>query len=204
MIESTMVHLNSNMMVSIWIETSGNDPRRHDICEICALLINNHFKLSTAITPFYNMIQPLRPENIDLETASINRERINNAIIKGLPPSIAADRFEDWVMELDMPKGKRIVPIVHNWGRVSAFLRNWLGINNFNYLVSSEVRDIQTVALYHNDCANIRAKPIPYAKVLDYFIGELHAIQLLRKMDVMEKALRLAEIYRLMLGVSNN
>ena len=201
MIERTMVHLNFNMMASIWIETTGPDPRRHDIFEICILLLDNHFRMSQAIVPFYIMIQPLRPENINIEDyKSGMKTKIEEATIKGLPPSVAADRLEDWIAELDMPHGKKIVPLVFDWEHTSGFLRNWLGIQTYRHLISSDARDIQTVALFTNDRANVRAQPIPYPKVFSGFIGQHHKITLQNSMDVMEKAVRLADIYRVMIG----
>jgi hypothetical protein len=204
MIERTMTHLNSNSLVSIAIETTGDNPRLHDVCFICIVLLDNYIKPSTQIVPFYTAIQPFRPENIDPETASISPTKLNNAMIHGIAPSLAADRLEEWVKLLDMPEGKRIVPIVHGWERIHSFLREWLGFHNCKHLISEEARDLRTAALYLNDCLNHRAKPMMYTKVLPSFIGQAHNIQWLVYADVMEKALKQAEIYRLMLGISNS
>lgn len=199
MIEPQMKHLNGNPLCAIWIETTGNDPREHEIVQICALLVDNFINRSKKVMPFYCDLIPLKPETIDFKEMTVTKEQLNTAALHGLEPSLAADRFEEWMKLLDYGDYKRIVPLTHDWPAKRPFIMNWLGFHNFNHLFHHQYRDLMEVGLILNDRANMRAEPAPFAKINLTFIAQLLTVDLNMDMDVMQKTLKIIDIYRLML-----
>ncbi len=202
MIEHQMRHLNNNALCAIYIETTGKNPRLCDIVEICVMLVDNFIKPSKNIMPFYNQIAPFRPENIDFETCSIPRVKLSDCVKNGLEPSLAADRLEEWLHMLNLPHGKKIVPLTMNWPIMREYLHTWLGIENFKFLFAEEYRDLMATAIHINDCRNLQARQWVYPKphLLSY-LGNQHSVEVRMSDDIMEKTLKMIEIYRLMLAV---
>ena len=201
-VDHQMRHLNHNTLVSLWIETTGDDPRKCDIVEICIMPLDNFIRPSKIMIPFYNQILPFRIENIDFKMASVGREKMQQATTHGLEPSLAADRLEEWVHKLNMPYGKRLVPIAYNWPVVREFLHTWLRFHNFNYLFSHEYRDVMSSVLFINDSWNQRNKMIDYPRPEHLaYLCHAHNISFKMSDDVMVKALKLAELYRQLIGV---
>jgi hypothetical protein len=202
MIERQMRHLNNNALCAIYIETTGDNPRLHDIVEICIMLVDNFIRPSREIMPFYNQVVPFRAENIDFDTCTIPRAKLAACIRDGLEPSLAADRLEEWHGHLGLPKGKKIVPLTLNWPYMREYLHTWLGFENCRHLFAEEYRDIMSTALHINDCRNMQAREWVYPKphLLSY-LGNQHSVEVRKSDDVMEKTLKMIEIYRLMLSV---
>lgn len=195
-----MRHLNNDALCAIWIETTGEDPRKCDIVEICIILVDNFIRPSTQIIPFYNQIMSFRPENIDLNTMTLTRTKLIDATKNGIEPSLAADRLESWFDELDLPLGKKIVPLTFNWPLMREYLHTWLGYYNFKSIFSEDYRDLRNTANFINDSRNQKAKQWIYPKSYCFsYIGNQHDIEVANSDDVMVKALKMIEIYRAML-----
>ena len=196
-VETQMKHLNGNCLCAIWIETTGEDPRKCDIVEICIYLLDNFLRPSPAMVPFYQMIKPYRRENIDPKAMTINKQQLQTATLYGVEPTRAADLLEEWMLELNMKQGKKIVPLAYNWPKVSEYLHTWLGFHNFNFLFSEDYRDIRSSVLTINDLRNQQAEVIPYPRPEHIaYIGALSKVPFRITSDVMEKCIKLSEIYR--------
>lgn len=202
MIEHAMKHLNNNALCSISIETTGENPRLHDIVEISIMLVDNFIRPSHACVPFYNQLCPFRPENIDFKTCTLSRTKLSDAVKNGLEPSLAADRLEEWWKSLELPPNKKIVPLCMNWPLMREYLHTWLGFENYRFLFSEEYRDLMAAAIHINDVRNQQSRQWIYPKpgVLSY-IGNQHSVEIRNSDDIMQKTLAQIQIYRLMLGV---
>lgn len=202
MIEHQMQHLNSNALCAIWVETTGADPRKCDIVEICIMLVDNFIRHSQKMMPYYQQITPYRPENIDFETSSFPRAKLIEITRTGLDPSMAADRLEEWHQELDLPHGKKIIPLTFNWPNVREYLHTWLQFNTFNSIFSHQYRDVMSTALHINDCKNQQARQYPYPRPdIFTYLCNMHDIEVSSSCDVMVKCLKLIDLYRAMLQV---
>jgi hypothetical protein len=196
MIESQMKHLNYNAFCSIMIETTGDNGREHDIVEICVVLLDNFAKPSPTAIPFTMQIQPFRPENIDYDQMNISKVKLKEIMINGVEPSLAADRLAEWFYELGLKRNKRIIPLTHDWPRCSEFLKTWLGYYNYNSIFGHEYRDLQAMCWQINDRKNFSYRPYPFPKTDMAYIANQCKVDYTVKMDVMEKTIRLPEIYK--------
>jgi len=198
-IVNSLKHINQNVLVAIAIEHTGDDPRKNDIVEICAYVLDNHIKPFTGLHPFYNQIAPFRSENIDWETATVTKEKLKDIQTKyGVEPSLAADRFEEWFDLIDLPLGKKLIPVAYNWPVMREYLVTWLGVKNFASLFHEcEYRDVISVATYLNDCRNFVTKVpnFPRPESFAYICSRFH-IEVRGNDDVMIRALKAAECYK--------
>ncbi len=199
-VDIQMMHLNGNVLTAIFIEVTGDNPLVNDIIEICAWPVDNFLRPSKLVYPFYHQIQPFRDEAIDYETASMTKEKIAHCKIHGLEPSLVADRLEEWVKSMNLPRNKKLVPLCYDWPTMRAYLTTWLGFHNFRALFSTEYRDIMATAIHTNDHRNLRAKPAKYPRVNEStYLANQHAIHFRMADDVMVKCLKIAETYHSMM-----
>lgn len=197
--EIQMTHLNNNCLCALHIETYGDNPLQYGIAQICIWLLDNFIQPTKKIVPFYFDLKVSDPENIDFQTATLTKEKLLDTAINGADIYIAADRLDDWFQRLNLKEGKKIVPLCYNWPATRAYLYQWLGHYNFNAIFDYQYRDILSGALLVNDKKNHMAEPCIYPKTIISYIGNEHNVEISSKTDVMEKCLKIAEIYRLML-----
>ena len=201
MIEKQMKHLNSNILCAVYTELTGNNPHQQEIAEICIMVLDNFIRPSDRIMPFYFALQPQKPDNIDFETATLSKARLAEVVLTGINTWTAADRLEEWFHLLDLPPGKGIVPLTHNWPFQRQFVQNWLGYENFKYLFSEQYRDLMTMALLINDRDNQRAELCTFPKVTLDYIGNELSVRCHSRSDLLEKCFKISQIYRQVLGV---
>lgn len=190
-----------NTLCAMAIKTTGDDPRKCDIVEICVLPLDNYAEPSRKHIPFYNQIAPFRVENIDFSTATATKANIRQASMQGIEPSAAADYFEEWVRSIGTPEGKKIIPLCHNWPVMREYLITWLGYRNFQFLFSPYYRDVMAMAMFTNDNLLQCARRTKYAAYELYRICDAHAIEFSNKDDVMVRASKIAKLYSLMISI---
>lgn len=201
MLDYGMKHWNSNAVCAMYIEVTGDDPRKNDIIEICLFLMDNHLNLSDKICPYYNQIVPFRPESIDYKTATLNREKVKEAAVRGIEPSLAADRLEEWFYTLDLPRNKKIIPIAYNWPAVREYLITWLGFRTFDSMFHFEYRDILSSILYINDCYNLLSRIIQYPRPEHLaYIASVLQIEFRLSDDVQVKAMKVGQVYKALIN----
>src|SRR5436190_13357330 len=105
-----MKHLNSNIICSLSMETTGPRGGFHDIIRFCVIPLNN-FLLPEEHLPFYMDIVPRRVQNIDLKYKGVTISKAELCTIineTGHEASLVADRFGEWIQELNLAETKRI------------------------------------------------------------------------------------------------
>lgn len=196
---SSMVHLNGNLLCACDVETTGLIPGKHDIIQIAVLPLDAHIKPLQTVMPFYINMKPKRPENIDKAATKAHRIDMAKLIVEGFDPWKGVDLFEEWFERLNLPVGKKIVPLAHNWIFDSAFIKEWLGDLSFQHFFDFHYRDSMTSALYLNDRADAHVEPYPYPKVsLNYCASQLN-VHNIQAHDALSDCVTTAEVYRLML-----
>lgn len=167
-----MKHLNGNLMCAIDIETSGLMPpftgaaRPHDMLQIAIVPVAANLTVSREFPLFHLKLQPKRPENVDAKADEVNRGMLRDAMLNGMEPWTAVERFEEWFTRLRLAPGKKIVVLGCNYANFDKyFIMDWLGGPlNYNEFFRSDVRDVQTVACYINDTADHFSEMIPFPK----------------------------------------
>lgn len=192
-----MLHLNGNLLCAIDVETTGTDPTKHDIVQICILPLDSQIKPHKTIIPFYMEMQPRQPDNIDWSAMAINR--MSKIMLNGIEAYRAADLLEEWFEKLKLGNHKRISPLAQNWVFDKAFIENWLGPKMFSYIFDGRYRDTMPAALYANDKAFFMGESYPYQKVNLAFLASTLKVEQDRAHDAMSDCATTAEVYRRML-----
>ncbi len=194
-----MIHLNGNLLCAVDVETTGADPKKQDIIQICILPLDANIKPRKDIIPFYMFIQPRRPENIDWQAMSVNQFEMAKIQLEGIDPFRAVDLLEEWFEKLKLGNNKRLSPLAQNWPFDRDFIMEWLGPKMYSYIFDGRYRDTMAAALYVNDKSLFMGESFPYPIVnLSALANAVHAEQD-RAHDAMSDCMTTAEVYRKML-----
>lgn len=161
-----MIHLNGHRLCVIDTETTGLLPRHHDIMQMCIIPLNSDLQPDKSVHPFDIRIKPQRPENIEIEALRKQgkSETASDAMLKGINHVVASDILDSWIEKLNLPLGKRIMPLATNWAFDREFIEDWLGTENFHRIFDGRYRDLMSVALFLNDVSDHHAEKVPFAR----------------------------------------
>lgn len=159
-----MKHLNGDILCAIDTETTGLDPLNNEIWDLCILPIDDKLNIHKGFKPFQAMMKPERPELFERNQTmrGITKSEIVN---QGHDKYKVLDFFEDWFKKLNLPQGKKIVPLAHNWPFDREFLIEWMGRKTFGHYFSGFYRDTMQLALFQNDRNWFKEEPYNYARV---------------------------------------
>jgi DNA polymerase III epsilon subunit-like protein len=201
---NAMVHWNGNQMCVIDCETTGLNPKWHDLIQICILPLDSNLKPRRDVLPFYIEMIPEYPERADPKAMQINQ--LDFAIIgqRGHHPDKARDMLEEWIEKLGLPqtqygRKKKIIPLGQNYSFDKGFIAEWLGSETYNEYFDYSFRDIKIVAHYLNDRAGMHAEKVPFARTsLSSMSKKLNVLHE-KAHDALSDCQATAEIYRQML-----
>jgi DNA polymerase III epsilon subunit-like protein len=189
-----MIHLNGNILCVFDCETTGTDPYKHDIWQICCMPLD--FKLKSTGTPFEVLLKPRNVENRD--PSAITKKNFNRALLTGMDYEIASSLFIEWVERLNLGFKKRIVPLAHNWPFDRGFIIEWLGQETVDFYMDSRYRDTMVISSFIADVCDHNAERVPFPKVnlravcrnlgVEWDDGSAH--------DAVYDAFKTAEVYR--------
>jgi DNA polymerase III epsilon subunit-like protein len=195
------MNLNGNMLASIDVETTGLLAGVHEIVQIGLVPLDGDLNPCENHRPFYHHICPQYPENAQKAAFNINGLDLDWLINNGLDPWRAADLFDDYFQALELPFGKRIVPLAHNWAFERAFLLNWLGPETFDQFFFIHPRDTQIFGACINDAAVYHGKKIPFNELSLTYMCRKFGIHNERSHDALADSLAGAKLYQeLILG----
>lgn len=191
-----MTHLNGHLLCAIDTETTGSDPRRHDIIQVAVIPLDGLLQPDAERIPFLLDMAPKRPENADSTAMACNRRELAQLVLKGVDADRAADLFCEWVEKQKLGFNKRIMPLGANWPFDREFIKEWLGPKTYEMLFDAQYRDVMSTATYLNDLASIRGLPYPWPKVnLAYLCNQMRIERSLAH-DATDDARVTAEVYR--------
>ena len=169
-----MIYTNSHQLCVIDVETTGIDPSKHEIVEICFLPLGMDLEIQTEPVPFTCLIKPDRPDDIDWDAFNANAVDFQKLMNEGLDKWTAVDLFMSWVEGLRLPPNKRILPIAHNWPFDSGFVKEWLCPITYFELIDGRARDTLSICQYINDSFAMRHEQVPFPKTnLSYVASQL-------------------------------
>jgi len=199
--QTTLVHLNGNVLCSVSVKATGPVTSEHEIYEIGIIPVDSFYNRRHDKLPLDLLIRPNYPDKINWENYKQTRKKklIEKAVAEGHPQHVAMRLFERWFKDLCLPVRKCIAPIGHNYSFASRHLCQWLGDLNYKiYFESKQTRDVQTIAHFLNDLADIRGAPYPFRKtVLTYLARHLNVPQNYgTTKSALHEAAMIADIYR--------
>lgn len=160
-----LVSLNGNLLCAVDVETTGTDPRLHDVIEIAILPLDNQLRPSKQVLPFNMTMKPSRPENINLDALNVNRQKLTDVMTNSLDADKVSAFLVEWFERLNLGINKRLSPLAHNWPFDRDMIIEWLGIKTFEMIFDGRFRDTMALANSMNDCAEQIGNLCPYPKV---------------------------------------
>jgi DNA polymerase III epsilon subunit-like protein len=190
-------HLNGNLLCAIDCETTGTDPRLHEIVEIAIVPLDHNLERIKGVPPFHYYIAPRRrPQNIDEEAMKVNKLDLAWLNLNGTDPWLVADMLDRWFQELNLAPGRKIMPLGMNWKFDCAFLLDWLGPSGMDLYFNGLYRDLVSVALFLNDRSDFHATKCPFTRYKLRDIARLLGVVQENAHTAIEDALTLAQCYK--------
>jgi len=197
----SMQHLNGDLLCAIDTETTGLDPFFHEICQICILPLDSNIEPIKDIMPFYMEIIPEYPERINRQAMTVNRLKMAEIAQRGFPKDKVAELLEEWFEKLNLPvtnygKGKRILPLGHNYAFDKAFIMAWLGGTMYDDLFHYHYRDTMIAAGFLDDRASFIAEKCPFGKCSLSWVANKLNVPHDRAHDALQDCLVTAQCYK--------
>jgi DNA polymerase III epsilon subunit-like protein len=81
-------------------ETTGLDPEKHSVIEVCVLPLNSDYSINKSILPFNMMMQPIPGKVVDREAMTINKIDLPKVMTSCVDAYKAADLLVEWFEKL--------------------------------------------------------------------------------------------------------
>ena len=195
---SGLVHLNGSLLASIDLETTGLQAGYHEPIQIAIVPLNSDVRPLEGVRPFYTTIRPEHPERQD-GAGYVHGLKMEDLILHAPSSGKVQDLLVEWWEKLDLPLGKTLVPLAHNWAFEAGFLRAWLGVELTQALFFGHARDAMLYALALNDKAAFMGLPVPFNRVGLGSLCNHFKIHNPSPHDALCDAIAEAECYRAML-----
>ncbi len=196
---NSFVSLNYNLMAAVDVETTGRMPGYHEIIQIAIQPLDSNLDPLSDVHPFYMHIAPDYPERAEKEATTVHGLNIYDLQKTAINQSRAADMFDEWFQNLDLPYRKSLVPMAHNWAFEAGFLKAWLGMESFNQFFHPHPRDSMLFGIALNDRAYFQGEPPPFKSVSLKSMCRQLKIPLVNAHDALADALADAKLYKSLL-----
>jgi DNA polymerase III epsilon subunit-like protein len=197
MIPSSLINMNGDLLCAVDTETTGLIPGYHEVIQVAVVPLNSEMEQHPDIKPFYMNIAPDHPER---ESGAGAVHGISMEELMACPSQMeSADMFDEWFTGLDLPLGRRIIPLAHNWAFERTYLLHWLGLETFTDIWSGHPRDTLIFGAMLNDLADWQGRPVPFNRLKLSCMCEVFGIRLLNAHDALADCLATARLYREML-----
>jgi DNA polymerase III epsilon subunit-like protein len=172
-------HLSGHILAVVDVETTDGEPlhivRRErdgitsyeyeggEVVQIAVQPINTEFE--PFMTPFYVNVKPDFPNLVNWD--AMRAHGIDMAELLATAPARekSLQIFDRWFESLDLPKGRALIPIAHNWVFENKFLRFFMGPKRFASAFHFKPRDTMQMAMYLQDRAARLCYKQPFSSV---------------------------------------
>ena len=194
----SLASMNGHALCVVDVETTGTLAGYHEIIQIACVPLNQHFEPHPDLKFHYLNTRPDHPERASKEAA--RKHGITMESLEGcLTQEQGVDRFEAWFKSLDLPFGKRLIPLAHNFGFERAFLIHMLGLDGFNDFWQSQPRDTMVLASMINDLYAWHGRKPPFSTVSLGALCKKFDISLDNAHDALADCLATARLYAAMM-----
>lgn len=189
-------HLNGDIICSIDVETTGLTPGYHDIVQFACIPLDANYKPHADILPLDWIIRPSRPFNVNKAAMRLTQLEFDKVMAWGLDPNDAADLFDEWFKKLKLAWNKRIQPLGQNLYFDIPFIKDWLGISNYESKFSPLIRDTLCTAIFTQDCNCYMDQTYVIQHCNLGYMSSTFGIERHRKHDALDDARVTAMIYK--------
>jgi DNA polymerase III epsilon subunit-like protein len=189
-----MLTLNNNILAALDLETTGLLDGYHDIIQVAVVPLDSNLD-PMDISPFYMSVRPEHPE-----WASPKAMQINGLSLEELESAPTrwqvADCFDVWWEGLGLGRDKKLVYLTQNAPFDIPFTKHWLGTLGFDKYFHRRGRDTMFSALYLNDQAAWKNRPIPFPRVGLKGLCKTLGIPLDNHHDALADCIATAKVYK--------
>lgn len=198
MIPSALLNLNHNPMAAVDVETTGLLCGYHEVIQVAIVPLDNELHPSEIMRPFYLNIKPNYPER-QRGALGVHGIKMDELLETSVSQEKAADLLDEWFVGLDLPFGKKLSPLAHNWGFERGFLTHWLGLSTFDAIFHPYARDTMALATIVNDAAAWFGKECPFKRLSLKALCDRYGIEIINAHDALSDALATGQLYREMM-----
>ena len=155
---SSLVTCNGNLLASIDLETTGTQPGYHEIIQIAIVPLNSDIRPLQELPVFYQNIKPKFPKRASKAATAKHGITIEDLVLEAPESEKVEDMLVEWFERLELPFGKVLVPLAHNWAFECSFLKAWLGVDMVDKVFHSHARDGMLTAIHLNDRRGLRRR----------------------------------------------
>lgn len=196
---SGLVHLNGNLLCSVDLETTGRRAGYHEPIQIAVVPLDSNLRPLEGVSPFYQTIRPIHPERAEKQACYVHGIPLSELMVDAPSPEKVEDMLIEWYERLDLPFGKTIVPLAHNWAFECKFLQAWLGVDLADKMFHGHARDAMLYAATLNDRAAFMGLSPPFNSLgLESLCRKFNIVNQ-QSHDALCDALAEAEVYRALL-----
>lgn len=190
----SLMSMNGHILTAVDVETTGVLAGYHEIIQIAAVPLNQHFEPHPKLRPFYINICPDHFDRI--EKGAVQKHGIDPESLRECPSQDqSVELFAEWFRSLNLPFGKRLVPLAHNWGFERGFLTYWLGLDGIYDFWQSHPRDTMAMAATINDLYVWHGRKHPFSLLSLTALCKKFDIELDNAHDALADCLATAKLY---------
>ena len=192
MSHSSLVTLNGNVLAAMDVETTGREPGRNEVCQLAIVTLDVHLE---PVKHFYTNIKPEHPERMHpqaIETHGLTVEALEQEPDR----YTVCDNLWDWFQDMNLPPGKRLIPLCHNCQFDIPFVQHMLGLDAFYEIFGYPTRDTQATVVAMMDKAAYQGTKIPFPYANLGACCEALGVKLDDAHDALADALATARVYK--------
>ncbi len=189
---SGLINMRGHILTAVDVETTGVLAGYHEIIQIACVPLDQHFQ--PTMKPFYLNIRPDHPERMEESAAKKHGIKLDD--LDGCPSQDqSVELFAAWYKDLNLPFGKRLIPLAHNWSFERGFLTHWLGLDCVFDMWQSHPRDTMTLAATVNDLYAWHGRKQPFQHLSLVALCDRFDIPLDNAHDALADCLATAKLY---------
>lgn len=195
-----MQHLNSNVLCGIKLELTGPDPNCHELIEVAIVPLNHMLELHPEFALFNMRVRPqITNPSDDFRGCRLSKSEIAEACLRAYDRYKVADILHEWFLDMKLPRGKKIIPLVYNFPAERQNLINWLDYDLFSEIFSEDHRDLLAAAHFINDRQCVRSEPAIFAKQNLTYLAKVCNVPPIQRSTAVSDAFLMAQVWKRML-----